>query len=236
MNAVILAVLAVACPVRAEYGAARLRIAALEGEMRVRVGDSLAYTLKGPVTGDELEFWPGTVVEVVSGRAVFESDVRARVIAPAGSMFRVSMAEGRGLRVTSLPGTLPVTVRVGDFELAVWQGGSLSVRDGGRIEVENAGVYRVPGGLRGEGEDLAAMLAETGIGLAPGDSLSLGPPEPPLLARLPDPGLRDALAPSPSLPRAPKALLGVSGRTQAGGAVLLALILAGAAVAGRNLL
>lgn len=233
MNAVILAVLAVACPVRAEYGAPRLRVAVLEGELRVRVGDSLAYTLKGPVTGDELEFWPGTVVEVVSGRALFESDVHARVIAPAGSMFRVSKAEGRGLRVTSIPGTLPVTVRVGDFELAAWQGGSLSVRDGGRIDVENAGVYRVPGGLKGE--DLEAALAETGISLTPGDSVSVDLP-PPLLARLPDPGLRDALAASPSVPRVPKAPLRASRRAQAGGALVLALAVAGAAVAGRNLL
>lgn len=250
MNTILLAVLlSAACPARAEYGAPRLRIVALEGELRVRVKDSLAYSMRGPVTmsADELEFWPGTVVEVVSGRAVFESDVHARVIAPGGSMFRVSMAENRGLRVTSLPGTLPVTVRVGDLELAVWQGGSLSVHDGGRIDVENAGVYRVPGGLRGEGEDLAAMLAETGISLTEGDSLSLDLPRgrgfparqavtPLLAANLPDLELRDALTPSPPVTRVPKAPVPASGRAQAGGAVVMALIVAGAAVAARNLL
>ena len=159
MKPVLLAVLlGAAWPARAEYGAPRVRVAELDGEMRVLVAGSLAYTMRGPVTGDEFEFWPGTVIEVVAGRAVFESDVQARIIAPAGSMFRVSMAEDRGLRVTSIPGSLPVSVEVGDFALALWQGGVLAVHDGGRLEVENGGVYRVPGGLRGAGEELAAVL------------------------------------------------------------------------------
>lgn len=244
MNTVLLvALMAAACPVRAEYGAPRLRVAALAGEMRIRVADSLLYSMRGPATGDELEFWPGTVVEMVSGRAVFESDVPARLIAPAGSMFRVSMAEGGGLRVASIPGTLPVTVRVGDFQLAAWQGGVLSVYDGGRIEVENAGVYRVPGGLSGAGTDLAAALAETGISLTPGDSISLDLPggrgfparpaaAPLWAARLPEAGLRDALAPSPSVPRKRNAPAPVGALE----AACIALALAGAVIAGRNLL
>lgn len=228
MNPILLAVfLSPMSPLRAEYGAPRLRVAALEGEMRVRVADSLAYTMKGPVTGEELEFWPATVVEVISGRAVFESDLRAHVIAPAGAIFRVSMAEGRGLRVTSIPGTLPVSVRVGGFELAVWDGGSLAVHAGGRIEVENPGVYRVPGGLKGEGEELAAELVETGISLNPGDSLALDLSPPMLVASLPDDGLRDALAPA-SLP--------ASQRSQTVGIAVLAVVVAGAAIAGRILL
>lgn len=258
MNTVLLAaLLSVACPLRAEYGAPRVRIAELDGEIRVRAADSVTYTMRGPVTGDELEFWPGTLIEVTSGRAVFETDLRARVIAPAGSMFLVSMAEGRGLRVTSIPGTLPVTVRVGDFDFAVWRGGSLSVHDGGRVDVETDGIYRVPGGLTGEGEELAATLAEAGESLTPRDSLSLDlprgrgfparPADAPLLAaRLPDPGLRDALAPSPSVPRVPGGLLAserdpqasrrTSALTPAAGAAVLALALVWAAIAGRNLL
>ncbi|TBR20815.1 hypothetical protein EPO15_11965 [bacterium] len=231
MNPIILAVLAFACPVRADWGVPRLRVTELEGTMRVRVSDSLTNSLRGPVSADELEFWPGTVVEVTSGRAVFESDVHARVIAPAGSMFRVSAAEGRGLRVTSLPGTLPVSVEVGDFALAVWQGGSLAVYDGGRVEVDNAGVYRVPGGLKGSGAELEEALAETGISLTPGDSLSVdvpGRPAAPLLARLPEPDLRDALAPKAER-RPPR-------RNQVLEAGVAALALAAAVIVGRNLL
>lgn len=252
------ALLSVACPLRAEYGAPRVRVAQIEGEIRVRAADSVTYTMRGPVTGGELEFWPGTLVEVTSGWALFESDLRASVIAPARSMFLVSMAEGRGLRVTSVPGTLPVTVRVGGFDFAVWRGGSLSVHDGGRVEVESDGVYRVPGGLAGEGEELAAALAENGDSLTPRDALALDLPRergfpsrpaarPLLASTLPDPGLRDALAPSPSVPRAPnggflpserdpQAGRRPSGLTPAAGAAVLVLALVWAAIAGRNLL
>lgn len=268
MIPVVLAVLAVAAPLRAEYGVPRLRIASLDGELRVTVRDSLTYALRGPVSSDELGFWPGTVIEVLSGEASFESDLHARIEAPAGALFRISVAEPdgrRGLRVTSLPGGMPVSVELGGRGFAVWRGGSLAVYDGGRVEVDNPEVYRLPGSLPGSGDSLAAALEETGISLTPGDAYALelpaergfpepvafarrrGPAAPLLAAALPDAGLRDALASSPSVPRLPdggprtserdrSGGRGPSGLGPVGGAAVLALALVWAAVAGRNLL
>ncbi len=213
--ALTLAVLFLTVPsTRAEDGAPRLRLSALEGRLLVHPPEALTYPLTGPVAPGGLEIAPGTIIEAVSGEASFESDLHARIVAPAGSMFRVSTAEPegrRGLRVSGVPDAGPLTVEAAGAKLTLWAGGRVAVYDGGRIEVESAGVLLAPGSVLREGESITAALTPGRFSMVPGDSISLNLPlergfkEPQVAAAAaPERPHRRRKAPGPVVARAPK--------------------------------
>lgn len=165
-------------PVRAEYAAPKLRVAAVDGAMLVHPPEALAYPVRGPMAAGALELVPGTLIEVTEGTASFESDLHARIIAPGGSMFRISTAdpEGRrGLRVSGVPDAAPFSIEAAGAKLTL-RGGRVAVYDGGRVEVESRGVFLAPGSVLSAGESLTVSIAGGGGGMTPGDKLSLNLP------------------------------------------------------------
>lgn len=119
----------------------------------------------------------GTVVEVVDGEAVYESDIHATVWAAAGGAF-FYQGEGDMLRVASIPGKGLVEIAWAGTRLHLIDGGRVALREGGTVEVEAAGVGLADGSELSVGETLTVGLAgRRGGGLRPGDSLSLNVPE-----------------------------------------------------------
>lgn len=119
----------------------------------------------------------GTVVEVVDGEAVYESDIHATVWASAGGAFTY-LSEGNRLRIGSVPGKGPVQVDWAGTRLHLVDGGRVALIEGGIVEVESAGVGIAGGSELSAGERLTvAASGRPGMGLRPGDSMSLDVPE-----------------------------------------------------------
>ena len=118
----------------------------------------------------------GTVVEVVDGEAVYESDIHATVWASSGGAFTYQI-EGAMLRIGSIPGKGPVEVDWAGTRLMLSDGGRVALIEGGLVHVEAAGVELADGSELSQGESLTLDLASRPrVGLQPGDSMSLNVP------------------------------------------------------------
>lgn len=189
-------VAAAGAPRAAEYDM-RLSVTSLDGAVLVHPPAGDPYTIVGPDAGGVFKLLPGSVVQVTSGWAAFDSDLHAKLYAPQGAVFTFTVADpdGRsGLRVRALSETARLAMEVGGARLSLSGGGGVAVYDGGCVEVERPSVLLSPGTELREGESLAvALYGRPGPGLSPGDTLTLDVPRrapfAPSVARLTRPEL-----------------------------------------------
>ncbi|MBI3298242.1 MAG: hypothetical protein HYZ75_08770 [Elusimicrobia bacterium] len=170
-----------ASPVRAAEGDPRLRMDSLAGEVVVRPPGLPGLTLDGPlVDGEVVGLAPGTEVDMgAGGAASFESDLHARILAGPGSKFLFGVAEPygrRGLRVMLLGASAPLVLEVSGAKLALSEGGTVSVYDGGGVVVEGGGVSLAGGSVLKAGESITAWTGADPGRMSAGDSLELDAP------------------------------------------------------------
>lgn len=186
----------------------RLSVTGVDGEVWVRPPQAPAYPLRGPVVSGALTLIPGSIIEVSSGTAAFDSDLNAALFARAGTLFHFAEAEpqGRGgLRVWGLLGAAPLRLEIGGTRLDLWGGGRVAVYDGGFVEVEADEVALAQGSELREGESMrVSTVARPGRGLTPGDLLSLNIPARRAVAALSAPALPERPEPAPLEARAPE--------------------------------
>lgn len=153
--------------------APRVQLQELEGRIEVRPSPGKL----GADWKSELPYVSfGSEVQVVDGRAVFETENFARIEGEKGDAFRVqpflTMDNTKGVRVSATAGA--VIVRMEEARVLLAPGGSVAIYgadDGGRLEVMSEPVGLYEGTVLREGEKLSLNL-ESGS-LQPGDLLSL---------------------------------------------------------------
>ncbi len=128
--------------------------------------------------------FPGSMVEIASGRAEFETDNHVRIEGDAGAIFAFRLIPGgderpRVLRLDSLGLSAPLYVRVKGTVLRLGTGGSVGIISAGdgeaRVVVEEGRVDLAAGSVLHAGEKLT-FYPNGPAGLAKGDALDLKVP------------------------------------------------------------